>query len=100
MFPLPPRTHPATLSPPTVHPDWSALHASSPVTDPSSELRSGRQYRVYDAKDYIGVLPADSDTLVRAAADVIGVSKQDVLERLQVMERRLKERRRTLLRRA
>ena len=84
-------------SPP--HPDWTGLHSRESIDEPASKIRSGRNYLSYDAKDYLGEVPCDLDYLVQAAAQVIGVTSQDILERLEVMERRLRDRKRTLTRR-
>jgi len=53
----------------------------------------GEGYRSYDAADVTGTLPAQLQTVLQAAADVVGVPVQLVAETVQLFERRMEARR-------
>jgi hypothetical protein len=53
----------------------------------------GEAYRKYDASDITGTLPSAIDTVLHAAAEVIGVPVQLVADTVEVFERRMEAKR-------
>lgn len=101
-FPLPPRAR--VPEPPTAWASWAAFreHARAyPVTQappiPASTrndqlpLMPGEKIRSFDAADVTGTLPPQFELVADCAAQVAGVETQDLLEIVEVFERRLEK---------
>lgn len=78
---------------------WEDIHQSAarlPVNDDASalevaleSLESGAQYTSYDARDYTGTLPDAYETLLMSASDLVGVSKWEIADVVELFDRRL-----------
>ena len=89
-FPL----EPPSDIPPATHRSWAEFHQTVPLTNivPTPEnqgLESGEKLRSWDSKDITGELPREYETVLKAAAEVIGVTPQEVGVVVEVYERKL-----------
>lgn len=97
---------PVTPTPPKEPPpnSWADFHESvdpvriakpSVATGNNRELplMAGESYKSYDAKDITGTLPESLETVLQAAADVVGVTQQQVAQIVEVFEGRMEKRR-------
>lgn len=90
-FPLPHMSD----TPATNEPSWKEHHQSveliRPVsTDPANpRLSPGERVRSWDAQDVTGELPMEYETVLQAAAQVIGLTPHDVGVVVQLYERQL-----------
>ncbi|EKC99696.1 hypothetical protein A1Q2_06006 [Trichosporon asahii var. asahii CBS 8904] len=101
-FPLPPKSR--LPEAPTAWQSWAPFRAhaaANPVTQappiPSSTrndalpLMPGEKIRSFDASDVTGTLPPDFELVADCAAQVAGVETQELLEIVEVFERRLEK---------
>lgn len=90
LFPL----GPPSDTPPAPDRSWTDFHQKAPLmsiipTPENQGLEAGEKIRSWDSKDVTGELPVEYETVVKAAAEVIGVTPRDVGVIVEVYERKL-----------